>query len=582
MKRLLVAAVVCLSLLAACGPHDGTHTLHILTTDDIHGAWFDSLYVTRGRTKSLMAVKGYVDSIRTAVGKDNVLLIDAGDCLQGDNAAYYFNYVDTEGEHPFVRMMDYVGYDAVVVGNHDIETGHPVYDKVRAQLERRGIPFLAGNAIRTDNGEPYFQEYAVFKRAGMKVLVLGYTNANMKAWLQEELWSGMTFESLLPLVQERVDDLVGKIKPQVVIVAVHSGTGDGDGRALESQGLDLFRSLRGVDAVVCAHDHRQITMKNDSIILLNAGNKARYVGHGTITADIRGGRVRSKKLDASLIPVMYEKTDPAMSAAFHDDYLKVKDFTLRKVGELRCDMWTRDAYRGMSSYINFVHTVQLDVPEAQISFAAPLTYNGRIRKGDLIYDDLFTIYPFENQMFVIRMTGDEIRRFLEYSYGRWIQTWDGSHTLRISRQPDSRTGATTWSFIGRTYNFDSAAGLIYTVDITQPTGKRVNIQSLADGSPFDPKAWYHVALNSDRASGGGETMPKGAGVTSDELDERVVARYPEIRELIYDYVVKHGTIDEALISNPATLGEWHFIPEDLAEKSISADMRLVFGGSIGR
>ena len=577
MKRLLFAAAVCLLGLVACGPRNGAHTLHILTTDDVHGAWFDSLYVTGGRTKSLMAVNAYVDSVRAAVGKENVLLIDAGDCLQGDNAAYYYNYVQTEGEHLFVRLVDYMGYDAIVVGNHDIETGHPVYDKVRAQLERRGIPFLAGNAIRNDNGEPYFQEYAVFKRAGMKVLVLGYTNPNMKAWLQEELWSGMSFESLLPLVQERVDALVAKIKPQVVIVAIHSGTGDGDNRQLESQGLDLFRSLRGVDAVVCSHDHRQLTLQNDSIILLNAGNKARYVAHGTVTADIRGGKVQSKQLDATLIPVMYEKTDPAMSAAFHDEYLEVRDFTLRKVGELHCDLWTRDSYRGMSNYINFVHTVQLDAPEAQVSLAAPLTYNGHIRSGDLIYNDLFTIYPFENQMFVVRMTGDEIRRFLEYSYGGWIQTWDGAHTLRITRQADARTGAQNWSFIGRTYNFDSAAGLKYTVDITKPKGQRVKIDALADGTPFDPNGWYNVAMTSYRASGGGDSMPLGAGIRSDDLDERVVARYPEIRELIYDYVVKHGTIDEALINDPAILGEWHFIPEALAEKSISADMKLVFG-----
>ena len=274
---------------------------------------------------------------------------------------------------------------------------------------------------------------------------------------------------------------------------------------------------------------------------------------------------------------MYEKTDPKMSAAFHKEFCEVRDFTLRKVGELRCDMWTRDAYRGMSNYINFVHTVQLDVPEAQISFAAPLTYNGHIRKGDLIYNDLFTIYPFENQMFVIRMTGDEIRRFLEYSYGRWIQTYDGRHVFKISQQPDSRTGARNWSFNGRTYNFDSAAGLIYTVDITKPQGSRIRIQSLADGSPFDPKGWYNVALTSYRASGGGETMPKGAGISSDELDARVVARYPEIRELMYDYVSKYGVIDEARLNNAALLGEWHFIPEKLAHDAIEADMRLVFG-----
>ena len=108
-----------LALAAACSP--GERTLHIVTTGDVHGNWFDEPYVDGQSTKtSLMSVSAWVDSLRRAVGKDNVLLLDAGDCLQGDNAPYYFNYVDTEGEHLFVQLVSYMKYDAVAVGNHDI------------------------------------------------------------------------------------------------------------------------------------------------------------------------------------------------------------------------------------------------------------------------------------------------------------------------------------------------------------------------------------------------------------------------------------------------------------------------------
>ena len=106
MKINIIAAMAAASLLASCsGVKDGQHVLHILSTNDVHGAWFDSTYVGGGTQRSLFAVNYYVDSVRNAAGAENVILLDAGDCLQGDNASYYFNYVDTETPHLFPRLV---------------------------------------------------------------------------------------------------------------------------------------------------------------------------------------------------------------------------------------------------------------------------------------------------------------------------------------------------------------------------------------------------------------------------------------------------------------------------------------------
>ena len=207
MKRILSLFAAAAVVASCCGPKDGEYTFQLLTTNDVHGHYFDASYVSDEVSPALTNVSWYVDSIRTTVGKENVILIDAGDCLQGDNAAYYYNYIDTESEHLFGRMVEYIGYDAVVVGNHDIETGHPVYDRL---VKERDVPFLAANAVRTDNGKPYFQEYVTLKRHGLKITIIGFTNPNIKAWLSPLLWSGMTFESLVPFAQEIVDRIVAK------------------------------------------------------------------------------------------------------------------------------------------------------------------------------------------------------------------------------------------------------------------------------------------------------------------------------------------------------------------------------------
>ena len=577
IRHLFLAACALLALSCGRGPKDGEYTLTVLSTNDVHGTWFDSTYVDSRTRPSLLAVNHYVDSVRTADGAENVLLIDAGDCLQGDNAPYYFNYIDTITPHLYPRLAAYMKYDAVAVGNHDIETGHPVYDRVAADLKKNGIDFLAANAVRNDNGKPYFKPYKVVKRGGLKVAILGYTNANMKAWLQEEIWSGMHFEPIVKVIQADVDKIRAKERPDVMVVVMHSGTGDGDGSMLESEGLDAFRLVKGVDWVLASHDHRPYVEATDSCGFLNSGSHARNVAEGKMHLTVKGRKIVSKTYEAGLIPVKAEMADPVMREKFQPDYDAVKAFTLKEVGILNADLWTRDAYRGMSDYMNLIHTLSLGCKPAEISFGAPLTYNGRVASGILKYNDLFTIYPYENQLFVVKMTGYEIKRYLEASYDKWINTVGKADDtlLKIKNEDDPRTQSQRWSFVNRSYNFDSAAGINYTVDVTKPAGERVAISGMADGSAFDPQREYNVAMTSYRASGGGGLM-KEVGIDTDRIDERVVARYPEIRNILYDYLMENGSIDPEVIGLPTVIGQWKFVPEKLVEPAMERDMNRLF------
>ncbi len=575
MKRIFLLIAVLLGIMPA-SKAEKQRTIHLVTTGDVHGSWFSEPYVDGQRTKtSLMSVKYYVDSLRNAVGGENVILLDAGDALQGDNASYYYNYVATEKPHLFTLVAKYMGYDVMVMGNHDIEAGHPVYDRVNYELGVAGIPWLGGNTVFESTGKPYFPVYTILHKAGLKIAVLGFNNSYIKNWVSEEQWRGMDFQNLTTCVQKWVDKVNAAERPDVTIVAVHSGTGEGNGDEPESQALDLFNSINGVDVLVGAHDHRQYALDKEGLSYVNSGSRAGYVGHTTIVVNLKGKKVASKSATSEVIRLNKEVIDPDMKDYFKSDFDEVKAFTNRKVGSLAMHLFTRDSYKGPCDYINLVHTVEISVPEAQISFAAPLTFNGYVRKGDVVFNDMFTIYPYENQMVVARMKGSEIKDYLEYSYDAWIQT-PGEHVLKISEGVDNRTGKPRWEFDGRSYNFDSAAGINYTVDVTKTAGSRVAITTMADGSAFDPDQWYNVAMTSYRANGGGGLIREGAKISAEEMDQRIIAKYPEIRDLIYNFIQRNGNVTSELLNNKDLLGTWAFIPEDTVAPLMEADMAKLF------
>ena len=572
MKKLTSLILAAAAILAAsCGPKDGEYTFRILSTSDVHGHFFDKDYFTEETVPSLMSVAWYVDSVRVADGPENVILIDAGDCLHGDNAAHYYNYVDTESEHVYARMLEYLDYDAWVPGNHDIETGHPVYDRFVESLD---VPVLASNALRTDNGKPYFGEYVIQKRHGLKIAIIGFTQPNIKNAYAAELWEGMDFESLIPdFTQNVVDRVRAEEKPDVVIVTIHSGAGRGDGAQLEQQGLDLFNSLEGVDYIVSSHDHRAAVYESDTICMANTGNYCANLAYGTITVKVEDGKVVDKKLSAELIPIDKEKVDKKMQEEFRPDYEAVKNYVTKEVGSLKSDMNTRDAIFGMSDYVNLLHTVCLEASDAQISFAAPVTTNAVFKAGKVIYNDLMTLYSYDNQLYVMKMSGKEIKDYLEHSYDGWINTLDGKSETLIKMRgfKNPRTGQQMWFFMGQSYNLDSAGGLVYDVDVTKPMGERIIIRTLADGTPFDMAAEYKVAMNSYRALGGADLMKK-AGVDMAKIDERVVAVNADIRSLLNDYFEKSVEVSSEQISKPSLIGKWNFVPADKARKALEEDM----------
>jgi 2',3'-cyclic-nucleotide 2'-phosphodiesterase/3'-nucleotidase len=174
------------------------------------------------------------------------------------------------------------------------------------------------------------------------------------------------------------------------------------------------------------------------------------------------------------------------------------------------------------------------------------------------------------------MTGKEIRDYLEYSYAGWFNTMSGPNDLMLRLKLDDSgkpliVKGEAW-FREQPYNFDSAAGIDYTVDVSKPEGERVRIISFSDGRPFLPESVYKVAVNSYRGNGGGGHLTSGAHIAAADISKRLIASTE--RDLRY-YILKdleaEGTID------PQPLNNWKVIPEKWARDASAREYKLLFG-----
>lgn len=516
----------------------GTFEIEVFATNDVHGSFFSQPYFSSQDSNhpSLSNVSNYVNQIRKTKGSDNVVLLDIGDLLQGDIVTYYFNFVDTSGaDHIASRVFNYMKYDAAVVGNHDIEAGHSVYDRVYSQLS---MPYLAANAIRNDDGKPYFKEYAILSKNGLKIAVIGMTNDNITEWLPESKYKGMSFRPIYSMTDSLVRVVRQKENPDLLFLAIHAGLGNEDSKVLENEALYLASHTEGIDVVFAAHDHslshQKVFNGQDSVLVIEAGTKAQNLSDVSISVVKKRGKVISKKISSKIISMEEVGEDAEYDNLFKDDYLSVKSFSTKKIGDLSKTVYLSDAYNGMSSYISLIHIVQLSETGADISFSSPLKKDGCLPAGPILYNDLFTLYKYENTLYMIRMTGEEIQKYLEYSYDNWI-----NHK-------------------GSYYNYDSAGGLVYTVKKSAPYGRRVHIISMADGTPFKKDATYKVAITSYRASGAGNLLYQ-AGVDVSKLDQRMIRSYTDIRDILYDYITSVKYIDPDTFSEYKKLGHWKFI-----------------------
>ena len=577
MKRKYIWLLLCLLVSVAWAQERQEVKLRLVQTSDVHGRYYPYDFITgRGAGGGLSRVCSYVRQERGAYG-DRLVLLDNGDILQGQPTAYYYNYMDTMSVHLCADMMNFMDYDVGNMGNHDVETGRTVFDRWAADCR---FPILGANIVDAATGRPHFKPYVVLRRGGVKVAVLGLITPAIPAWLPENLWRGLRFDDMEVSARRWMQVIREREKPDVVVGLFHSGRNPYvmNGKYNENASADVARRVPGFDVVMMGHDHalaceKVVNVEGDSVLIINPANNASVVSAVDVTLTLLDGRVTDKHVSGRLVSMDDYEPDAEFTTRFASQRQAVEQFVSKRIGRFTTDISTRLAYFGPSAFVDLIHQLQLAISGADISLAAPLSFDAEIRAGDVFVSDMFNLYKYENMLYVMSLSGREIRGALEMSYTLWTHRMTSADDPLLLLRGHPRLGAADRAaFQNPSYNFDSAAGILYTVDVTKPEGQKVHIVSMADGSPFDETKMYKVAVNSYRGNGGGELLTRGAGIPQDELAGRVLSSTDkDLRYFLMQYIERMQTI------MPHSLDQWRFVPEDWAVPAARRDYERLFG-----
>jgi 2',3'-cyclic-nucleotide 2'-phosphodiesterase / 3'-nucleotidase len=558
-------------------------SITIFETTDIHGVILPYDFIEKQKLNASLASSSAIIK-KSRLEKDATFLLDNGDNIQGQPEVYYYNFIDTLSPHFMAEAFNYMQYDAGTVGNHDIEAGHAVYDRL---VKSYNFPLLAANAIDVTTGKPYFKPYTIIEKNGVKIAVMGLITPAIPTWLPPELYKGMEFRDMVETAKIWMPVILNE-KPDLVVGLFHSGWDKSatdeksNDNTYENGSAAVAYNVPGFDVIFTGHDHKLANEKfvnsaGDTVLILNGGSRSEKLAQADITFSSK--KIKGKlqrKITGKIINVADFIPDPEFIAKFTPQNEKVNEYVNRVIGNSSVTISSRESYFGSSPFIDMIHSIQLEITGADISFAAPLTFDVEISKGTITVGDMFKLYRFENMLYTMTLSGEEIHKYLEFSYSGWLNTMKGPGDvmLKFRTGKDGKPVLTNGKafFRNQSYNFDSAAGIDYTVDVSKPEGSRVVIKGFSNGSPFDYNKNYKVAVNSYRGNGGGGHFTEGAGLSKEELRSRLLSSTD--RDLRY-YILK--SIEQKKTVNPEPLNNWKIIPEKWVAAAKTREYALLFG-----
>ena len=531
----MFAPILLAAMLAA--PQDTAHIV-IVSTTDVHGRVADWDYVQdRPFGGGLVRAATVVDSLRRR-HPDQVVLVDAGDLIQGNAFAAYFATIAPRDTNPVIRAMNLLRYDAATPGNHEFNWG---LETLSRAVGAARFPYVSGNIRSEPRGRLAYRPYAVVQRGKVRVGVAGFTTPGVMVWDRENVRGRVRVDRIERSAPAVLREL--RQRSDLSVVVIHSGMDgsssyDTTGVGTENVAARLARGAVRPDLVVVGHSHEEM---RDSVIngvhFVQPKNWAQSVSVMHVDLVRRGNRWVPVRWKSDIVPLEAVRPHPQVARALQGAHDSVLAWVRQPLGTAVAAMPAAASRAEPTPIIGLIHAVQRERTGAQLSAASAFNIDAGFAAGPIRLGDVAGIYPYENTLRAVRITGAQLKAFLEQS-ARYYRV-DASGRVRIN---DSIPG----------YNFDMVSGASYEIDLSRPVGSRI-VNLAVGGRPVRPADSFTMAVNSYRQEGGGGySMLRGAPVVHD--------RGENIRDLIVEKIREVGRVDPKVY----TESNWRFAPAKLA------------------
>src|SRR5438876_1083141 len=533
--------LLCTLLFALQGPTTPPDTAHVVlvATTDVHGRVLGWDYVRDAATAGGLSRAATAVEMLRARYPGKLVLVDAGDLLQGNPFATYFGRYDKRQPQPIVDALNALQYDVVTPGNHDFDFG---FDFLRRAAAEATYRYVSANVV-DDSGKALFAPTVVVPRGAVKIGIAGLTTPGVLLWDRAQLAAPSRVR--VRRIAEAAPAAVAALERAGVdlkVVLIHSGFGtstyDTTGVGPENDAAALASINPKPDVVIVGHTHREI---RDTVIngvhFVQPKNwvQSLAVVHVSLAKDsARAGRYRVTGVRAELIPLANVAESPRFTQRANAAHQAARLWAGTPIGSASEGFDARYARVQDTPLLDFINEVQRRHAGTQLSAAAAVDVPPGLPEGEVHQREVLGIYPYENTLRAVKISGQQLREYLEHS-ARYFNSYEPGRPI-IN---DSVAG----------YNYDVVSGVVYNIDLSRPAGQR--IRGLAyNGKIVQPTDTFTMALNSYRqAGGGGYSMLAGAPVIYDKGED--------IRELLVDEIRRAHTIQFAAYLRPS----WAIIPD---------------------
>ena len=552
LLSVLLALVMVLALLpSAAFAAEGEKHITILGTSDMHGNIWGFSYEDSKETDNngMARLYTYIQQVRAE--NPNTILIDAGDDIQGTIMTDDIYNKIPEEPHPVVAAMNYMGYDAMTLGNHEFNWGIDTMQKILSQAQ---FPVLAANVKDASGGFVTGAGWTIVEKDGVKVAVIGVVTPDVPIWDGgKEGVEACTYEAANTAVKNAIAEIGDGA--DVIVVSAHMGMYaefDEDGGSDSAQ--KILDDNPEIDVLQVAHNHVVVSETQGDTVIGGVRNGGRDIARFDLTLD------QNNHVTDATVEIV-DMTGVTPSQALRDielvkeSHQKTIDFITgggagedgeggAALGSTTAKFQPADEIAGLpegklqdTAVMDLINKVQLENSGADVSAAALFKDTSDLPEGDINYGNIFDIYKFDNTLYRVTVTGKELKGYMEWAaacYNQWVPG-----DINISFDPE---------YPG--YLYDMFAGVDYEIDLSQPKGERIK-NVMFKGAPLQDDQTLTLAVNNYRYSSALKAQNLIAGKKEWESSN-------SIRDMIVAYLAEHSPISPEVDNN------WKIVGVDLS------------------